>query len=152
MPWCTLHHYITFHADAGVHVDRTLQLDRSKCCMSGLVFNLATPLNVLQHVIEKVDMILLMSVNPGFGGQSFLPSTLDKLRQARKVMDESGRDLRLENDGGVKVDNIGGIHAAGPETLVAGYCLLSTFDAGADLPRVMPEFTETFKQKTQRHN
>ena len=112
--------YITFHPEASEHVDRTLQLIRSEGCKSGLVFNPATPLSVLQHVIDKVDMILLMSVNPGFGGQSFLPSTLDKLRQARKLIDESGRDIRLEIDGGVKVDNIGEIHAAGADTFVAG--------------------------------
>lgn len=112
--------YITFHPEASEHVDRTLQLIRSEGCKSGLVFNPATPLSVLQHVIDKVDMILLMSVNPGFGGQSFLPSTLDKLRQARKFIDESGRDIRLEIDGGVKVDNIGEIHAAGADTFVAG--------------------------------
>lgn len=112
--------YITFHPEASEHVDRTLQLIRSEGCKSGLVFNPATPLSVLQHVIDKVDMILLMSVNPGFGGQSFLPSTLDKLRQARKLIDESGRDIRLEIDGGVKVDNIGKIHAAGADTFVAG--------------------------------
>ena len=112
--------YITFHPEASEHVDRTLQLIRSEGCKSGLVFNPATPLSVLQHVIDKVDMILLMSVNPGFGGQSFLPSTLDKLRQARKLIDESGRDIRLEIDGGVKVDNIGEIHAAGADIFVAG--------------------------------
>ena len=112
--------YITFHPEASEHVDRTLQLIRSEGCKSGPVFNPATPLSVLQHVIDKVDMILLMSVNPGFGGQSFLPSTLDKLRQARKLIDESGRDIRLEIDGGVKVDNIGKIHAAGADTFVAG--------------------------------
>ena len=112
--------YITFHPEASEHVDRTLQLIRGEGCKSGLVFNPATPLSVLQHVIDKVDMILLMSVNPGFGGQSFLPSTLDKLRQARKLINESGRDIRLEIDGGVKVDNIGEIHAAGADTFVAG--------------------------------
>ena len=112
--------YITFHPEASEHVDRTLQLIRSEGCKSGLVFNPATSLSVMQHVIDKVDMILLMSVNPGFGGQSFLPSTLDKLRQARKLIDESGRDIRLEIDGGVKVDNIGKIHAAGADTFVAG--------------------------------
>ncbi|MFL2562988.1 MAG: ribulose-phosphate 3-epimerase [Arenicellales bacterium] len=121
--------YITFHPEASEHVDRTLQLIRSEGCKSGLVFNPATPLSVLQHVIDKVDMILLMSVNPGFGGQSFLPSTLDKLRQARKLIDESGRDIRLEIDGGVKVDNIGKIHAAGADTFVAGSAI---FGAACD--------------------
>ena len=112
--------YITFHPEASEHVDRTLQLIASEGCKAGLVFNPATPLDVLEHVIDKVDMILLMSVNPGFGGQSFLPSALDKLRKARKLIDESGRNIRLEIDGGVKVENIGAIHAAGADTFVAG--------------------------------
>tara|TARA_A100001037_G_scaffold73701_1_gene65943 strand:- start:130 stop:822 length:693 start_codon:yes stop_codon:yes gene_type:complete len=112
--------YITFHPEASEHVDRTLQLIASEGCKAGLVFNPATPLDVLEHVIDKVDMVLLMSVNPGFGGQSFLPSALDKLRKARKLIDESGRDIRLEIDGGVKVENIGEIHAAGADTFVAG--------------------------------
>ena len=112
--------YITFHPEASEHVDRTLQLIRSEGCKSGLVFNPATPLSVLQHVIDKVDMILLMSVNPGFGGQSFLPSTLAKSRQASKLIDHAGRDIRREIDGRVKVDNIGEIHAAGADTFVAG--------------------------------
>ena len=112
--------YITFHPEASEHVHRTLQLIASEGCKAGLVFNPATPLDVLEHVIDKIDMVLLMSVNPGFGGQSFLPSALDKLRKARKWIDESGRDIRLEIDGGVKVDNIGEIHAAGADTFVAG--------------------------------
>ena len=112
--------YITFHPEASEHVDRTLQLIASEGCKAGLVFNPATPLDVLEHVIDKVDMILLMSVNPGFGGQSFLPSALDKLRKARKLIGESGRNIRLEIDGGVKVENIGAIHAAGADTFVAG--------------------------------
>ena len=112
--------YITFHPEASEHVDRTLQLIASEGCKAGLVFNPATPLDVLEHVIDKVDMILLMSVNPGFGGQSFLPSALDKLRKARNLIDESGRNIRLEIDGGVKVENIGEIHAAGADTFVAG--------------------------------
>ena len=112
--------YITFHPEASEHVDRTLQLIASEGCKAGLVFNPATPLDVLEHVIDKVDMVLLMSVNPGLGGQSFLPSALDKLRKARKLIDESGRNIRLEIDGGVKVENIGEIHAAGADTFVAG--------------------------------
>jgi ribulose-phosphate 3-epimerase len=112
--------YITFHPEGSEHVDRTLQLIRDQGCKAGLVFNPATPLTHLQYVMDKVDMVLLMSVNPGFGGQSFLPSALDKLRQARQLIDESGRDIRLEIDGGVKVDNIGAIHAAGADTFVAG--------------------------------
>jgi len=112
--------YITFHPEASEHIDRSLQLVRDNGCKSGLVFNPATPLDYLTHVIDKVDMVLLMSVNPGFGGQSFIPATLDKLRQARKIIDESGRDIRLEIDGGVKVDNIREIAEAGADTFVAG--------------------------------
>ena len=112
--------YITFHPEASEHIDRTLQLIQGEGCKAGLVFNPATPLDVLKHVIDKVDMVLLMSVNPGFGGQSFIPSALDKLREARKIIDDSGRDIRLEIDGGVKVDNIREIKAAGADTFVAG--------------------------------
>ena len=112
--------YITFHPEASEHIDRTLQLIKGEGCMAGLVFNPATPLSHLDYVIDKIDMILLMSVNPGFGGQSFIPSALDKLKQARELIDASGRDIRLEIDGGVKVDNIGEIAAAGADTFVSG--------------------------------
>ncbi|BCU08127.1 ribulose-phosphate 3-epimerase [Allochromatium tepidum] len=112
--------YITFHPEASEHVDRTLQLIRDSGCKSGLVFNPATPLTYLDYVLEKVDMILLMSVNPGFGGQSFIPSALDKLREVREIIDDSGLDIRLEIDGGVKVDNIAEIKAAGADTFVSG--------------------------------
>lgn len=112
--------YITFHPEGSEHIDRSLQLVRDEGCKSGLVFNPATPLDYLNYVIDKVDMVLLMSVNPGFGGQSFIPSALDKLREARKIIDESGRDIRLEIDGGVKVDNIREIAEAGADTFVAG--------------------------------
>ncbi|CAA6807961.1 MAG: Ribulose-phosphate 3-epimerase (EC [uncultured Thiotrichaceae bacterium] len=112
--------FITFHPEASEHVDRTLQLIRNESCKAGLVFNPATPLSVLEYVMDKVDMILLMSVNPGFGGQSFIPGTLDKLRQARKMIDDSGLDIRLEVDGGVKVDNIRAIKEAGADAFVAG--------------------------------
>ncbi len=112
--------YITFHPEASEHVDRTLQLIKAEGCKSGLVFNPATSLDVLKYVIDKVDIVLLMSVNPGFGGQSFIPATLDKLREARKIIDESGRDIRLEIDGGVKVDNIREIAEAGADMFVAG--------------------------------
>ncbi len=112
--------YITFHPEASEHIDRSLQLIRESGCKSGLVFNPATPLSYLDYVMDKVDMILLMSVNPGFGGQSFIPSTLPKLREARKMIDESGLDIRLEVDGGVKVDNICEIAQAGADTFVAG--------------------------------
>ncbi len=112
--------YITFHPEASEHVDRSLQLIREEGCKSGLVFNPATPLDILEYVIDKVDLILLMSVNPGFGGQSFIPSALGKLRQARKIIDDSGRDIRLEIDGGVKVNNIREIAEAGADMFVAG--------------------------------
>jgi len=112
--------YITFHPEASEHIDRTLGLIREQGCKSGLVFNPSTPLSHLDYVLDKVDMILLMSVNPGFGGQSFIPATLDKLRQARKIIDDSGLDIRLEIDGGVKVENIGEIAAAGADTFVSG--------------------------------
>ncbi|MFA7097953.1 MAG: ribulose-phosphate 3-epimerase [Gammaproteobacteria bacterium] len=119
--------YITFHPEASEHVDRTLQLIKNEGCKSGLVFNPATPLDYLEYVIDKVDMVLLMSVNPGFGGQSFIPSALKKLRKAREIIDASGRDIRLEIDGGVKVDNIREIAEAGADTFVAGSAI---FGAG----------------------
>jgi len=112
--------FITFHPEGSVHIDRTLQLIHDQGCKAGLVFNPGTPLHHLDHVMDKLDMILLMSVNPGFGGQSFLPSALDKLRQVRKKIDDSGFDIRLEIDGGVKIDNIREIKEAGADTFVAG--------------------------------
>ena len=121
--------YITFHPEGSEHIDRSLQLVRDNGCKSGLVFNPATPLSYLEYVIDKVDMVLLMSVNPGFGGQSFIPATLDKLREARKIIDESGYDIRLEIDGGVKVDNIKEIAEAGADTFVAGSAI---FGAASD--------------------
>jgi ribulose-phosphate 3-epimerase len=117
--------YITFHPEASEHIDRSLQVIRGEGCKSGLVFNPATPLDYLKYVIDKVDMVLLMSVNPGFGGQSFIPATLDKLREARRIIDDSGRDIRLEVDGGVKVDNIREIAEAGADTFVAGSAIFS---------------------------
>jgi len=120
--------YITFHPEASEHVDRSLQLIRDNGCKSGLVFNPATPLDILSHVIDKVDMVLLMSVNPGFGGQSFIPSVLDKLRQARQIIDDSGNDIRLQIDGGVKVDNIREIAEAGADTFVAGSAIFGSDD------------------------
>ena len=117
--------YITFHPEASEHIDRTLQMIREGGCKAGLVFNPATPLDVLKHVLDKVDMVLLMSVNPGFGGQSFIPETLNKLREARKIIDDSGYDIRLEVDGGVKVDNIREIAAAGADTFVAGSAIFN---------------------------
>ncbi len=112
--------YVTFHPEASEHLDRTLQMIREAGCKAGLVFNPATPLDCLKYVMDKVDMILLMSVNPGFGGQSFIPSTLDKLKEVRKLIDDSGYAIRLEVDGGVKVDNIREIAACGADTFVAG--------------------------------
>ena len=112
--------YITFHPEASEHVDRTLQLIQGEGCKAGLVFNPATSLDYLRYVIDKIDMVLLMSVNPGFGGQSFIPSALAKLKEARAIIDASGRDIRLEIDGGVKADNIAEIAAAGADTFVSG--------------------------------
>ena len=112
--------YITFHPEASDHIDRTIQLIKSAGCKAGLVFNPATPLSYLDYELENLDMILLMSVNPGFGGQSFIPSALEKLKQARKIIDDAGLDIRLEIDGGVKVDNIAEIAAAGADTFVSG--------------------------------
>jgi ribulose-phosphate 3-epimerase len=120
--------YITFHPEASEHIDRTLQLIRDSGCKAGLVFNPATPLDYLEHVLDKLDMILLMSVNPGFGGQKFIPSTLGKLRQVRKIIDVSGRAIRLEVDGGVKADNIAEIAAAGADTFVAGSAIFGAKD------------------------
>ena len=122
--------YITFHPEASEHIDRTLQLVRDSGCKSGLVFNPATPLSHLDYVMDKVDMILLMSVNPGFGGQSFIRSSLDKLREVRKRIDASGRQIRLEIDGGVKVDNIREIAQAGADTFVAGSAIFGAGKAG----------------------
>ncbi|MCS6193404.1 ribulose-phosphate 3-epimerase [Shewanella baltica] len=119
---------ITFHPEASEHVDRTLQLIKECGCKAGLVFNPATPLHYLDHVMDKLDVILLMSVNPGFGGQSFIPSTLDKLRQVRARIDASGFDIRLEVDGGVKVDNIAEIAAAGADMFVAGSAIFGKPD------------------------
>ncbi|MFA0114063.1 MULTISPECIES: ribulose-phosphate 3-epimerase [Vibrio] len=116
---------ITFHVEASEHVDRTLQLIKEHGCKAGVVLNPATPLSCLDYILDKVDMILLMSVNPGFGGQSFIPHTLDKLRAVRKLIDESGRDIRLEIDGGVKVDNIREIAEAGADMFVAGSAIFN---------------------------
>lgn len=116
---------ITFHVEASEHIDRTLQLIKEHGCQTGVVLNPATPLSCLEYIMDKVDMILLMSVNPGFGGQSFIPNTLDKLRAVRKMIDESGRDIRLEIDGGVKVDNIREIAEAGADMFVAGSAIFN---------------------------
>ncbi|WP_067709866.1 MULTISPECIES: ribulose-phosphate 3-epimerase [unclassified Erwinia] len=120
--------YITFHPEASEHLDRSLQLIKEHGCKAGLVFNPATPLSYLDYVMDKVDVILLMSVNPGFGGQSFIPGTLNKLRQVRRLIDQSGYDIRLEVDGGVKVENIAEIAAAGADMFVAGSAIFGQPD------------------------
>lgn len=134
--------YITFHPEASEHVDRTLQLIRDCGCKSGLVFNPATPLDYLKYVLDKIDMVLLMSVNPGFGGQSFIPSTLPKLREVRKMIDESGLPIRLEIDGGVKVDNIRKIAEAGADTFVAGSAIFNTPDYKATIQAMRAELAK----------
>jgi ribulose-phosphate 3-epimerase len=131
--------YITFHPEASRHPDRTLGLIQDEGCKAGLVFNPATPLDWLEYVIDKVDMVLLMSVNPGFGGQKFIPSALDKLRQAREIIDASGREIRLEIDGGVKVDNIRDIAAAGADTFVAGSAIFGSDDYAATIEAMRAE-------------
>ena len=131
--------YITFHPEASRHIDRSLGLIQEQGCKPGLVFNPATPLDWLTHVIDKVDMVLLMSVNPGFGGQKFIPSALDKLRQARRMIDDCGREIRLEIDGGVKVDNIREIAAAGADTFVAGSAIFGSEDYAATIAAMKAE-------------
>lgn len=130
---------ITFHPEGSEHIDRSLQMIREGGCKSGLVFNPATPLSYLDYVMDKVDMILLMSVNPGFGGQKFIPATLDKLKQARKLIDQSGYDIRLEVDGGVTVANIAEIAAAGADTFVAGSAIFNTDDYQATIDKMRAE-------------
>ena len=119
---------VSFHPDASTHVDRTLQLIRAEGCQAGLVFNPATPLDVLEWVIDKVDLVLIMSVNPGFGGQSFIASALQKIERARRIIEASGRDIRLEVDGGIKVDNIRQVADAGADTFVAGSAIFGKPD------------------------
>ena len=119
---------VSFHPEASAHVDRTLQLIKAEGCQAGLVFNPATPLDVLEWVIDKVDLVLIMSVNPGFGGQSFIPAALKKIERARKTIDASGRDIRLEVDGGIKVDNIRAAADAGADTFVAGSAIFGQRD------------------------
>ncbi|MGM3173369.1 ribulose-phosphate 3-epimerase [Dickeya lacustris] len=131
--------FITFHPEASEHVDRTLQLIKDHGCKAGLVFNPATSLSYLDYVMDKLDIILLMSVNPGFGGQSFIPATLDKLRQVRQRIDESGYDIRLEVDGGVKVENIAQIAAAGADMFVAGSAIFGQPDYQAVIARMRQE-------------
>ena len=134
--------YITFHPEASEHVDSTLQLIRNEGCKAGLVFNPATPLSWLEYVLDKIDMALIMSVNPGFGGQSFIPAALDKLREARKIIDASGRPIRLEIDGGVKVNNIGEIAAAGADTFVAGSAVFGADDYQATIAAMKQQIAD----------
>ena len=134
--------YITFHPEASRHVDRSLGLIHEHGCKAGLVFNPATPLDWLNHVIDKVDMVLIMSVNPGFGGQRFIPSALDKLREARKMIAEAGRDIRLEVDGGVKVDNIREIAMAGADTFVAGSAIFGSADYATTIVAMKTEISK----------
>jgi ribulose-phosphate 3-epimerase len=137
---------ISFHPEASLHVDRTLQLIRTAGCQAGLAFNPATPLDVLEYVLDKVDLVLIMSVNPGFGGQSFIDSALRKVERARKLIDAAGRDIRLEVDGGIKVQNIQRVAAAGADTFVAGSAIFGCADYQAvidamryELGRLSPE-------------
>lgn len=133
---------ITFHVEASEHVDRTLQLIKEHGCKAGVVLNPATPLASLEFIMDKVDMILLMSVNPGFGGQPFIPHTMDKLRAVRKMIDESGRDIRLEIDGGVKVDNIREIAEAGADMFVAGSAIFGQPDYKAVIDQMREELSQ----------
>lgn len=137
---------ITFHPEASDHIDRSLALIKENGCQAGLVLNPATPVHVLEHVMDKLDMILLMSVNPGFGGQSFIPSTLDKLKTVRKLIDDSGFDIRLEVDGGVKVDNIGSIAKAGADAFVAGSAIFNSSDYAKTITNMRQMIQQEFSQ------
>ena len=138
--------YITFHPEASEHVDRTIGLIRECGCKPGLVFNPATPLNWLEHVIEKIDMVLLMSVNPGFGGQSFIPSALPKIAKVRELIDRTGLPIRLEVDGGIKVDNIEAVAAAGADTFVAGSAIFGAKDYGATISAMRERIGRTARK------
>jgi len=131
--------YITFHPEASRHVHRTIGLIREHGCKAGLVFNPATPLTWLEHIISELDMVLIMSVNPGFGGQEFIESSLEKLRQAREMIDDSGLEIRLEIDGGVKTSNIGEIAAAGADTFVAGSAIFGSDNYAATIAEMKSE-------------
>jgi ribulose-phosphate 3-epimerase len=138
--------YITFHPEASEHIDRSLQIIRDCGCRSGLVFNPATPLEYLKYVMDKVDMVLLMAVNPGFGGQSFINGTLRKLREVRRMIDDSGYPIRLEVDGGVKIDNIRTIAEAGADTFVAGSAIFNTPDYRATIAAMRAELARVERQ------
>ena len=133
--------YITFHPEASEHINRTVSLIKEQGCMAGLVFNPATPLHYLDHVIDQLDMVLLMSVNPGFGGQSFIPSSLEKLRVVRKMIDDKNLSTRLEIDGGVKTDNIRDIASAGADTFVAGSAIFNTDNYKSTIDAMRSELT-----------
>lgn len=128
--------YITFHPEASLHIDRSLQLIKDLGCKAGLVLNPGTPLSFLDHVLDKLDMILIMSVNPGFGGQQFITSTLKKVRDVRRLIDESGHAIRLEVDGGIKIENIGEVAAAGADTFVAGSAIFQSVDYAATISKM----------------
>jgi ribulose-phosphate 3-epimerase len=137
--------WITFHPEASEHVDRTIGLIRELGCRPGLVLNPATPVHWLDHVLDKIDMVLLMSVNPGFGGQSFIPSALPKIAQVRELIDRSGREIRLEVDGGVKVDNIAAVAAAGADTFVAGSAIFGAKDYRATIAAMREQIAQARK-------
>ena len=134
--------YITFHPEASEHIDRTIHLIKESGCKAGLVFNPATPLHHLDHVIEQLDMVLLMSVNPGFGGQSFIPQTLEKIRTVRNLIDSKNLQTRLEIDGGVKIDNIQKIASAGADTFVAGSAIFNTEDYKDTIDKMRSELAQ----------
>jgi ribulose-phosphate 3-epimerase len=138
---------ITFHPEGSEHIDRSLQLIRDHGCKSGLAFNPATPLHYLHHVMDKIDIILIMSVNPGFGGQSFIPQALKKIAEARKLIDESGRDIMLEVDGGVNVNNIAEIASAGADTFVAGSAVFGKQDYKAVIDAMRGELASAAAKK-----
>lgn len=140
--------YITFHPDASRHVDRSLQLIRDAGCKPGLVLNPAVGLETIKHVLPGLDMLLLMSVNPGFGGQSFIPYTLDKLREAREMIDRCGRPIRLEVDGGIKADNIRAVAEAGADTFVAGTAIFAARDYGEAIKALRDELDRAAPPKT----
>jgi len=143
--------WISFHPEATEHVDRTIGLIRESGCRPGLVLNPATPLTWLDHVLDKIDLVLLMSVNPGFGGQSFIPSVLPKIRRVRDLVDRSGREIRLEVDGGVKIDNIGSIAEAGADTFVAGSAIFGTADYRATIQAMRVQIGKSARsQATKR--
>lgn len=135
--------YITFHPEGSKHVHRSIELIKESGCKAGLVFNPATPMTWLEHMIDDLDIVLIMSVNPGFGGQTFIESSLQKLRQARQIIDASGREIRLEVDGGVKVDNIGEIAAAGADTFVAGSAIFGSNDYATTIAAMKAEINSS---------